>query len=468
MISQGRAVGVIGIGRMARHFIQILVDAGAVVHVYNRTESKLKDYHKQIDRRSQIVLHTSPHSLMAALGERRLVLISVSAGTAIDDVLENISPLLRAEDVVVDLGNTSWMDSARRGQKIGALGAHFVACGMLYPEHAFEQGGVILAGGSIEGFQDSRDVLNLFTARNGASWSCGYIGHGGAGSQAKMLSIGLEYALVALLCETYDVLRSILCLSPERISEIFLNWNSDSNNEAELLCIAAEVLGKRDDETGQPLVDVIVDRAEQLGIGNTCVRTGFEMGVPLTIVAEAVLSRCLSMRGKWRTGVEAALDRPSNDSVVSMTIEDVRSAYLCARAACHWQILDMAHQMGQRYEWAIGPRELSGLWSRGATISSALLTELSVSDYPEAEGTLLPPAALALCMNEGAPGLRTVVAEAAMTGLGLPCLAAAQTFIDSASRTLGPAGLIQGMRDLWGAHPFERFDRGGLHHGPWG
>jgi 6-phosphogluconate dehydrogenase len=457
-------IGLIGLGVMGRNLALNLRDRGYRVAAYDTTPVALLPLAEQ----PGIVAGADLPALVAALGRPRAILLMVPAGPPVDDALGRLAPLLAQGDVVIDGGNSHFLDTSRREAVAKAQGLRFLGIGVSGGESGARTGPAIMAGGAAEGYDMVRPLLEAIAARVGDRPCCAHFGAGGAGHFVKMLHNGIEYADMQLIAETVFLLRHRNGLGLSAIADLFAAWN-DGPLGSFLIEITATVLRRRDAETGRPLVDLILDRAGQKGTGQWASVAALELGVPAPTIMEAVAARALSALQPERVAAVADATDATQASAEPPPVEAYRDALLGAKICAYAQGFAVLAAARDHYGWALDLGAAARVWQGGCIIRARLLGDVEAAfGTPTEPANLLRVPALVDRLAAALPGWRRVVADAIAAGLPIPALGSALAYLDAYRTGRLWADVIQAQRDYFGAHGFERIDRPGKFHDDWG
>ena len=462
-------IGVSGLAVMGANLARNFARNGYTVAVHNRSVGRTDALLDEHGHEGNFIRTESLSELVAALQQPRKVLLMIQAGPAVDAVVEELLPLLEEDDIIIDAGNSHFVDTRRREEYVASKGFHFVGIGVSGGEEGALNGPAIMPGGSEKSYESLGPLLESIAAEYKGEPCCNWVGTDGAGHFVKMVHNGIEYADMQVIGEAYDVLRTAAGLEPAAQSEIFKGWN-DTELSSYLIEITAEVLGHVDAKTGQPLVDVIVDAAGQKGTGRWTGISGLELGSAISAIAESVFARSLSSMGKVRQQAQQVLasgvtETPQLDETF---VEDVRQALYASKLVSYAQGLDMIQQAGEEYGWKLKLDEIAALWRAGCIIRAELLDTI-MQEYADEN----PPANLLFAprfraaIEAALPAWRRVVATAVSCGIPTPVFSAALAYYDGLRRDRLPAALIQGQRDFFGAHTYKRIDAEGAFHTDW-
>jgi 6-phosphogluconate dehydrogenase len=394
----------------------------------------------------------------------------VQAGRATDAVIDEIVPHLDAGDVLIDGGNANFRDTQRRHDSVGEHGVHFLGVGVSGGEEGALNGPSIMPGGDREAYDESdKPILEAIAARVDGTPCCTYVGPDGAGHYVKMVHNGIEYADMQLIAESYDLLRNGAGLEVPEIAEHFRSWN-ESELESFLIEISARVLDKTDQSTGRPLIDVILDAAEQKGTGRWTAQNALELGVPLTGITEAVFARALSALKTEREAAAGRLAGPSaSGSDGEQLARDLEHALYASKIVSYAQGFAQMAAASRTEGWNIDLGSMATIWRGGCIIRARFLDRIREAYDGEPElANLMLAEFFAGALQEAQEPWRRVVARAAELGIPTPAFSSSLAYYDGYRRARGPASLIQGLRDLFGAHTYQRVDREGAFHIRWG
>ena len=463
-------IGVTGLGVMGRNLARNFARHGYTVAVHNRTASRTDALIADFGHEGAFVPTRTPEEFVAALERPRRLLVMVKAGPATDAVIEEFAPLLEDGDMIIDGGNAHFADTRRREAALRARGLHFVGMGVSGGEEGALLGPSIMPGGSKEAYSSLGPMLEAVSAHVGEDPCCAHIGSDGAGHFVKMVHNGIEYADMQLIAESYDLLRGVAGLPPDRIAEIFRGWNT-GRLDSYLIEITADILTHTDAATGRPFVDVVADRAEQKGTGRWTVQTALDLGVPVPGIAEAVFARSLS----GHTGLRAAArhlpgpERPdASGEEAERFAEQVEHALYASKIVSYAQGWSMIQAGAAEYGWDIDLGAVAAIWRGGCIIRAAFLDRIrgAYAARPDLP-TLLADEGFAGELGQAQTAWRSVVAAAARHGIPAPGFSAALAYYDALRAERLPAALTQGQRDFFGAHTYQRSDREGTFHTLW-
>jgi 6-phosphogluconate dehydrogenase len=471
---QARAqIGVTGLAVMGRNLARNLARHGYRVAVHNRNTERTRDLIAEHGHEGTFLPGESLAEFVGSLERPRAIIVMVKAGAPTDAVIDDLVKLLDAGDVVIDCGNAHYADTRRREDALRQLGVHFVGCGVSGGEEGALLGPSIMPGGSHAAYERLGPMFERIAARAGGEPCCVHVGPDGAGHFVKMVHNGIEYADMQLIAEAYDLLREGLWAEPSDLAQIFRTWNA-GELESFLIELTADVLEHFDTGTGKPFVDVVVDRAEQKGTGRWTVQSALDLGVPITGIAEATFARALSGHVDQRAAAAQMFARAGG--AVALTaddsgafVEDVRRALYASKVVAYAQGFDQIVAGSQEYGWKIDPGAVAKIWRGGCIIRARFLDHIREA-YDENPGlpSLLVAPYFAKAVSDGVRAWRRVVAGAAHAGVPTPAFSSSLAYFDALRRDRLPgAALIQGLRDNFGAHTYQRVDRPGSFHTLW-
>jgi 6-phosphogluconate dehydrogenase len=464
-------IGVTGLAVMGANLARNLARHGFGVAVHNRTGARTDHFIAEFGHEGRFTPTHSLHKLVAAVARPRAILVMVKAGAPVDAVIAELVPLLEPGDIVIDGGNSLFTDTQRRAGDLEAKGLRFLGTGISGGEEGALLGPSIMPGGTREAYDHVEHILTTISAHVDGTPCCTYIGPDGAGHYVKMVHNGIEYADMQLIAEAYDILSQVSGLGAPEIADIFSQWNA-GDLDSYLIGITAEVLRKRDARTSRPLVDVIVDSAEQKGTGRWTVQSGLDLGVPITAIGEAVFARVLSSQARERAEAARVLagPRPGQPARAheASFVEAVREALYASKIVAYAQGFSQLRAASQAYDWRLRPGEIATIWRGGCIIRAKFLDRIKEAYGRDADlNNLLLAPYFSEAVESSQHAWRNVVSTAVDRGVPVPTFAASLAYFDGYRRVRGPANLIQGLRDYFGAHTYQRTDRPGTYHTLW-
>jgi 6-phosphogluconate dehydrogenase len=470
--------GLTGLATMGANLARNVAHHDIPVAVHNRTTSRMERFVEEHGSEGPITGHTSTAAWIGALARPRVVMSMVQAGAATDAVIDDILPHLDAGDILIDGGNANFRDTQRRHKAVGERGVHFLGVGVSGGEEGALNGPSIMPGGDRVPYEVSvAPIFEAIAAQVDKTPCCTYVGADGAGHFVKMVHNGIEYADMQLIAESYDLLRFGAGLSVPEIAARFETWN-EGELESYLIEITARVLHETDAATGRPLVDVIVDAAGQKGTGRWTAQNALELGVPLTGITEAVFARSLSALKSEREEASGRLTGPRAEAGASGGAGGAGDAALAAdleQALYASKIVSYAQGFAQMAAaaddegWNIDLGAMATIWRGGCIIRARFLDRIreAYGAEPSLKNLMLAEF-FAAALRDAQDPWRRVVARAAELGIPTPAFSSSLAYYDGYRRARGPASLIQGLRDLFGAHTYQRIDRPGSFHTMWG
>ena len=465
-------IGVVGLAVMGSNIARNFARHDYTVAVYNRSTEKTDAFMAEYGKDGNFIPSTTIKEFVASLERPRRALIMVQAGEATDAVIAQLADAMDKGDIIIDGGNSLFTDTIRREADMSARGLHFVGAGISGGEEGALNGPSIMPGGPAESYESLGPLLESIAAHVDDVPCCTHIGPNGAGHFVKMVHNGIEYADMQVIGEAYHLLRYAAHMTPAEIAEVFREWNT-GDLDSYLVEITAEVLSQVDAETGKPLIDVIVDQAGQKGTGRWTVKAALDLGIPTTGIGEAVFARALSGAADQRAATEGQL--PTGDIADGVSdderpefIEDVRRALYASKLVAYAQGFDEIKAGSEEYGWNIDPRDLATIWRDGCIIRAKFLNRIvdAYNTNPDVESLLLDPY-FKNEMGDLINSWRRVVIAATQTGLPIPVFASSLSYYDSLCADRLPAALIQGQRDYFGAHTYQRVDKPGTFHTQW-
>ena len=462
-------IGVVGLAVMGSNLARNLASReGNRVAIYNRSVEKTNQLTADHPE-ANFIASESIDDFVASLSKPRTAIIMVQAGAGTDAVISQLTERFEKGDIIVDGGNALYTDTMRREKEVSEKGIHFVGAGISGGEEGALKGPSIMPGGTKEAYATLGPILETIAAVAEGEPCVTHIGSDGAGHFVKMIHNGIEYADMQLIAEAYDLLRQSGGFSPEEIAEIFTEWNR-GELESYLIEITAEVLKQKDAKTGKPLVDVILDAAGSKGTGVWTVQTALDLGTPVSGIAEAVFARSLSAQSAQREGkpelpaanqVWAVEDKPA-------FVEAVRRALYASKIIAYAQGFDAIRAGAKEFGWEINLGEVAKIWRGGCIIRAQFLNRITDA-YRKDEKllSLLFDDYFIAAIAGTVASWREIVAMAALTGVPSPAFASSLSYYDGLRAERLPAALVQGQRDFFGAHTYNRVDAEGSYHTLW-
>ena len=468
-------IGVVGLGVMGANLARNIASRGFAVAGYELDAAKTKTFASEQPDDAGIGGADAPDRLMAVLERPRRVLMMVPAGPPVDSVIAHLRPYLQQDDILIDGGNSFFRDTDRRADDLAAEGFRFVGMGVSGGEQGALRGPSMMPGGPREAWEALAPILRAMAAKADDGDPCvAYMGPRGAGHYVKMVHNGIEYGDMQLIAEIYDLLSRAGGLSAKELASIFASWN-EGELRSYLIEITARVLERTDEETGAPLVDLILDEAQQKGTGKWMSQNAFDVGAPIPTVNAAVEARLLSALKSERVAASRVLQgpMPAARGAVSAADRDrlvdaAKQALYASKITSYAQGMALLRQASHEYGYEIDPGEVARIWRAGCIIRAALLSDVraAFADQPDLVNLMLDPGFRdALGARQAA--WREVVRTAIALGIPAPALGASLSYYDAYRSERLPANLTQGQRDFFGAHTYRRIDRPGVFHTEW-
>lgn len=460
-------IGLVGLGTMGAALALNIAEKGFPVAVHNRTTSVIGTFLAAAGPLgARLTGCETVEALVAALQPPRVLLIMVNAGAPVDAVIASLVPHLAPGDLLIDGGNADFNDTRRREADLAAKGIRFFGMGVSGGEEGARHGPSIMVGGPADAYASVRDIIEAIAARYQGAPCAAHLGPDGAGHFVKTVHNGIEYGDMQMIAEIWGLMRDGAGMAPVAAAEVFARWD-EGPLKSYLIGITAKVLAATDPDTGRPMVDVIADQAGQKGTGRWTLIEALKLGLSATTIEAAVAARSLSA-DKARRRAGAALFAPP-PPVAPPATGELEAALLAAKIIAYDQGLTLLAAASQNFGWSLDLARIAEIWRAGCIIRSALLDDIARAvraGLPQ--GQLIFAPAFADHLARGIPALRRTVAAAALGGHAAPALSAALASFDQLTRARGTADLIQGQRDFFGAHGFQRTDRPGEgFHGPW-
>ncbi|HDR8922241.1 TPA: NADP-dependent phosphogluconate dehydrogenase [Burkholderia vietnamiensis] len=466
-----QAIGVIGLAVMGRNLALNIESRGYAVSVYNRSREKTDELIAEFPGRNLVPTYTL-EEFVASLETPRRILMMVKAGEATDATIASLKPLLEKGDVLIDGGNTHFTDTIRRNQELAQSGLHFIGTGVSGGEEGALRGPSIMPGGQRDAYDLVEPILKQIAAKAPSDGEpcVAYMGPDGAGHYVKMVHNGIEYGDMQLIAESYAVLKDVAGLTNDELGAVYTEWNH-GELDSYLIEITSKIFGKKDDETGKQLVDVILDRAAQKGTGKWTSQNALDLGVPLPLITESVFARVLSSLKTERVAASKILSGPAAapfDGDRAAFVEAVRRALYLSKVISYAQGFAQLRAASEEYGWNLDLGTIAKIFRAGCIIRARFLQKITdaYAKDPALANLLLDPYFKDIAANYQT-ALRDVVVAAVKAGVPVPAFASAVAYFDSYRSERLPANLVQAQRDFFGAHTFERTDRPGSFHANW-
>ena len=468
-------IGLIGLAVMGQNLVLNMANHGFSVGVFNRTTTTTDEFvgglkSEPADKvwkgtAERVKGYHELKDFVASLKSPRRVMIMVKAGGPVDAVINQLKPLLSKGDIIIDGGNSDFRDTNRRHEELKAAGLRFIGTGVSGGEEGALKGPSIMPGGHPEAWPFVKDVFQAISAKVGPKNDipcCDWVGEAGAGHYVKMVHNGIEYGDMQLICEAYFILKHALGLTNHELYEVFKSWNT-GELESYLIEITRDIFTVKDSETGGDLVDLILDTAQQKGTGKWMSQHALDLGVPTTLITEAVYARCLSAQKEERVRASKVLSGPKEEKFTGdkkQFIEDVRQALYASKLCSYAQGYVQLDAAAKEFGWNLNNGNIALLWRGGCIIRSAFLGDIKAAfdKNPQLENLLLDDFFKA-AVEKAQPSWRRVIATSVQLGLPIPVFSSALSYYDGYRNARLPANLLQAQRDYFGAHTYERVDK---------
>jgi 6-phosphogluconate dehydrogenase len=464
-------IALIGLAVMGQNLILNMNDHGFTVVAYNRTVAKVDDFLANEAKGTKVIGAHTIQEMVALLKRPRRIMLMVKAGKAVDEFIEQVLPHLEPGDIIIDGGNSLYQDTIRRTQYVESKGMLYIGTGVSGGEEGARRGPSIMPGGSPAAWPHVKPIFQAISAKvDGGAACCDWVGENGAGHFVKMTHNGIEYGDMQLTCEAYHLMKDGLGMTAPEMHEVFAEWNK-GELDSYLIEITRDILGFKDTD-GSPLVDKILDTAGQKGTGKWTVIASQEMGIPITLISEAVYSRCISAMKDERVNAAKVFKGP-NPLIAGdkkQLIEDIRKALYASKIISYTQGYMLLRAAAAEYKWNLNYGGIALMWRGGCIIRSAFLGKIkeAYDKKPKLTNLLLDPF-FKKAIKGCARSWRKVVSTAVKKGIPVPAFSTALAFYDAFRSERLPANLLQAQRDYFGAHTYERVDqpRGQFFHTNW-
>lgn len=464
-------IGLIGLAVMGENLVLNMESKGFRVTVYNRSMQKVVNFLAGRAEGKNISGAHSVEELVGSLKRPRKVMLMIKAGPAVDEMIEIVLPFLEKGDIIIDGGNTHFPDTNRRSAYVEGKGLLFIGTGVSGGEEGALLGPSIMPGGSLKAWPEVKPIFQAIAAKvEDGTPCCDWVGENGAGHFVKMVHNGIEYGDMQLITEAYQIMKDLLCMTADEMHLVFREWNEGDLNSY-LIEITRDILAYKDTD-GKPLVDKILDTAGQKGTGKWTGVAALELGTPLTLIGEAVFSRCLSAIKDERVRASAVLNGPgiSFSGDRKSFLNDLRDALYASKIVSYAQGYALMKSAAVEYKWNLNYGSIALMWRGGCIIRSAFLGKIkeAYDNNPGIDNLLLDPFFRDKVLG-AQKGWRNVVATAAVNGIPVPAISSALGYLDGYRCRRLPANLLQAQRDYFGAHTYERTDRprGEFFHTNW-
>lgn len=465
-------MGLVGLAVMGENLVLNMESKGFSVAVFNRTVEKVDSFMNGRGKGKNIKGCHTIEELCANLSSPRKVMLMVKAGKAVDDFIELLIPHLSKGDIIIDGGNSYFPDTIRRTAYLKGKGFNFIGTGVSGGEEGALKGPSIMPGGAPEAWPAVKPIFQAISAKvQDGSPCCEWVGDNGAGHFVKMVHNGIEYGDMQMCSEAFWLMKNLLGMTADEMHKVFSKWNEGELNSY-LIEITADILAKKDPETGKPVVDIILDTAGQKGTGKWTSTSALDLGIPAPTIAEAVFARCVSAIKDERVSASKVLSGPSTkfEGSKEAFIEDIRKALYASKICSYAQGYQLLRSAAQEYGWKLNYGEIALMWRGGCIIRASFLGDIKKAfDSNPALPNLLMAPFFTKIIDECQTSWRKVIATAVNCGIAIPAFSSALAYYDSYRSAVLPANMLQAQRDYFGAHTYERVDkpRGQFFHTEW-
>ncbi|MFW5749060.1 MAG: NADP-dependent phosphogluconate dehydrogenase [Chloroflexota bacterium] len=463
-------IGIYGMAVMGQNLALNIADSGFKVAVSNRTDAKTRDFMAQkAGDRPLEAAYDDLSAFTSLIKKPRVVLLIVKAGAPVDAVIDQLLPHLEPGDILIDGGNSHYTDTERRIKALAEKDLHYVGMGISGGEEGARHGPSLMPGGTREAYERIKPIVEAVAASANGEPCAAYLGERGAGHYVKMVHNGIEYGVMQAIAEVYDVLHRGAGMTPHEISDVFARWNQGAMGSF-LVDITAQILAVTDPETGAPLIEMILDRAEQKGTGKWTTQDALDMGVPVPTISTAVEARLISALKQEREqaaphlpGPEAPFAGNRDDLIITLELA-LMSTMIC----CYAQGFAALRFASDEYDYNLDPEAIARIWRAGCIIRADLLEEIRGAYRQDRDlPNLMLGTYFKQFLGDSQNGWRAAVQTAVALGIPAPALSSALAYYDGYRSARLPANLIQAQRDYFGSHTYERTDRDGTFHTEW-
>lgn len=466
-MDQGKSdIAVVGMAVMGQNLALNMESKGFIVSVYNRHSEKTQRFVEERARNKNIVGTYNIKELVDSLKTPRKIMLMVKAGTPVDSVIEELLPYLEEGDIIIDGGNSYYKDTDRRSEYLSQKHIRFLGTGVSGGEYGALHGPSIMPGGDKSAYEEVKEILEATAAKTQDGPCVTYLGPKSSGHYVKMVHNGIEYAIMELISEAYDIMRKVFKLSPKEMSNLFKEWNEE--HQSYLMEITYKILDWVDEETGKPIVDVILDSAKQKGTGKWSVQDALDLNISIPTINAAVNARTLSSIKEERIKIEKIYKTTIESNLKEDFIYSLKNALFIATVIAYAEGMKLLQVASNEYGYNLELSEVARIWEDGCIIRSALLKPIqkSFKNDPHLINLIISNEFKNEFQNR-IPELRKVVSEIKKANIPIPAFSSALDYFDGLSSKELPANLIQAQRDYFGAHTYERRDKEGVFHTEW-
>ena len=462
-------ISLIGLAVMGENLVLNMASKGFRVAIYNRTVSKVHDFLAKHTEYNTIGGACSLSELAGMLTKPRKIMLMVKAGKPVDDMIEHLLPHLEQGDIIIDGGNSFFEDTRRRSIYLQQKNIRFIGAGVSGGEEGALKGPSMMPGGDQKAYNEVATIFTRIAAQVSGQACCTYVGSDGAGHYVKMVHNGIEYGDMQLISEAYYIMKNVLHLSSEELYDVFSQWNK-GELDSYLIEITRDIFTKKDELTGQPLVEVILDKAGQKGTGKWTSQSALDLGVPTPTITEAVFARCMSAYKEERVLASTILTGPSKQYTGNKEqfIQAIHDALYASKICAYAQGFALLKAASKEYNWDLNFGEIALLWRGGCIIRARFLERITEAYSQDgALSNLMINPFFSNVLMRTQDNWRHVVTTCKELGIPTPSISASLDYYDSYRMAVLPANLIQAQRDYFGAHTYERTDRPGVFHTDW-
>ena len=462
-------IGLIGLAVMGQNIVLNMSNHGFRVAVYNRTSSKMEEFKKTIGNNANIGGAHTISEFVQMLEKPRKIMLMVKAGNPVDKMVAELLPYLDNEDIIIDGGNSFFLDTKRRFKELADKNIRFIGMGVSGGEEGALNGPSLMPGGDFSAYQEVAPIYQKIAAKVTDGVCCSYVGKDGAGHYVKMVHNGIEYGDMQLISEAYYIMKMVLGLKASEMHDIFEKWNKGELNSY-LIEITRDILLKEDQETGLPLVEVILDKAGQKGTGKWTSQSALDLGVPVPTITEAVFARCMSGYKVERVAAAEILygPKPIYEGDREVLIQAIHDALYASKICSYAQGFALLKAASDEYQWNLNYGDMALLWRGGCIIRAQFLDRIKEAFSANANlpNLMIDPFFSDLLAKTQA-NWRLVVSLCKQQGIPTPAFSASLDYYDSYRQGALSANMIQAQRDYFGAHTYERVDKSGVFHSQW-
>ncbi len=462
-------IGMIGLAVMGENLVVNMAGRDIGVAVYNRTVAKVDKFVRERGRGLPIGGAHSLVQLVSMVCSPRKIMLMVKAGQPVDDMIDDLIPLLSPGDMIIDGGNSFFLDTRRRWEKLDKLGIGYIGMGVSGGEEGALHGPSLMPGGKAADYQKVAPLFTKIAAAVDGQPCCSYVGPDGAGHYVKMVHNGIEYGDMQLISEAYYIMKNVLAMSCDEMHDVFAQWNKGVL-DSYLIEITRDIMKRVDEETGQPLVEVVLDKAGQKGTGKWTSQSALELGVPTPTITEAVFARCMSSYKAERVAAQSIIKGPerifAGDKAAFITA--VHDALYASKICSYAQGFALLKAASREYGWNLDFGKMALLWRGGCIIRAVFLDRIKEAfDRNQDLPNLLVDPFFYETLAGMTENWRLAVKTCKELGIATPAFSASLDYFDSYRQAVLPANLIQAQRDYFGAHTYERSDKSGVFHSDW-